>query len=111
MPADDRLRPKDCNGAENGREPATEPNQQKAMDCDSAGLWRGPNPVSADRRDHDGRLSRSTTGHRRIGWARRKLRSWAFRSLGDHELRAKVRTFRWHLPRQIEQSDMDASFP
>ena len=31
MPADDRLRPEDCNGAENGREPATEPNQQKAI--------------------------------------------------------------------------------
>jgi hypothetical protein len=31
MPADDRLRPEDCNRAENGREPAIEPNQQKAI--------------------------------------------------------------------------------
>ena len=31
MPADDRLRPEDCNRAENGRESAIEPNQQKAI--------------------------------------------------------------------------------
>jgi hypothetical protein len=31
MPANDRLRPEDCNRVENGREPAIEPNQQKAI--------------------------------------------------------------------------------
>ena len=37
MPADDRLRPKNCNRVEDGGEPAVEPNQQKAIGI--AELW------------------------------------------------------------------------
>jgi hypothetical protein len=37
MPADDHLRSKNCNRAEDGGEPAVEPNQQKAIGI--AELW------------------------------------------------------------------------
>lgn len=37
MPADDRLRPENCNRAEDGREPTIEPNEQKAIGI--AQLW------------------------------------------------------------------------